>query len=91
MEYTMRSAFKRWLILHDEVYRISGYMRIPHWFRHYIRQNTNWKYTIIHEQSDIYCNRHELDYNARRRYKGYYTFDISDEELLSLQRAEWIK
>ena len=91
MKHTMRSAFKRWLILHNEEWRNTGYVRVPNWFRHYIRQNTDWSYTVTHEQSAYYCNKCELDYNARRRYKGHYTFDISDEELLSLQRAEWIK
>ena len=91
MKHTMRSAFKRWLILHNEEWRNTGYVRILNWFRHYIRQNTDWPYTVTHEQSACYCNKCELDYNARRRYKGHYAFDINDEELLSLQRAEWIK
>lgn len=91
MKHTMRSAFKRWLILHNEEWRNTGYVRIPNWFRHYIRQHTDWSYTVTHEQSAYYCNKCELNYDALRRYKGHYTFDISDEELLSLQRAEWIK
>ena len=85
----MRRAFKRWLILHNEEWRAKVRVRIPSWFCYYIRQNTDWKYTVIDEDSDIYCNRHELDCNARRRFKGYYTFKISDEQLLSLQRPEW--
>ena len=32
-----------------------------------------------------------MDYEQRRQYKGYYIIEISDEELLELQRAEWIK
>ncbi len=92
MQYTMRSAFKQWLILHNEEWRAkNGYVRIPHWFRHYIRKNTNWKYKLTFSSDEEYCNRCELDYNARRRYKGHYVIEISDEELLSLQRAEWIK
>lgn len=87
----MRSAFKRWLVLHGEEFRDLGYVRIPNWFRHYIRQNTDWKYTVTHVRENEHCNRCELDYNDRRRYKSHYSFDISDEELLNLQRAEWIK
>lgn len=30
MNHTMRSAFKRWLILHDEEFRTHRYIRIPH-------------------------------------------------------------
>ena len=39
MKYTMRSAFKRWLILHNEEFRIykGRDIQLPHWFRHYIR------------------------------------------------------
>lgn len=89
--YTMRSAFKRWLILHNEEWRNTSYVRIPNWFRHYIRQNTDWTYTVTHEKESLYCDRYEMDYNQRRKHKGHYSFYISDEELLKLQRAEWIK
>ena len=65
----MRSAFKRWKMLHGE--NTDGYIRIPPWFRWYIHD-------VIHEREDIYCNRHEMDY----------TFEISDEELLQLQRPK---
>lgn len=91
MKHTMRSAFKRWLILHDEEIRTHGYMRIPNWFRHYIRNTKEWKCTIVNEDCNYYYNKCEMDYEQRRRYKGYYTFEISDDELLQLQRAEWIK
>lgn len=91
MQYTMRSAFKRWLILHNEEFRVYGYIRIPNWFRHYIRNTREWRYTLINSNDDYYCNKCEMDYNQRRRYKGYYTFEISDTELLQLQRPEWIK
>lgn len=87
MKHTMRSAFKRWCVLHNEKCRV----RIPNWFRHYIRHNTQWAYTVIDEDVDYYCNQCEMDYGQRRQYKGYYTIEISDEELLELQRAEWIK
>ena len=90
MTYTMRSAFKRWLILHHEEYRATGYIRIPKWFRDYMLENKEWRYTVADKKCDEYCNRREMDYNQRRRYKGYYSFEISDEELLELQRAEWI-
>lgn len=89
MNHTMRSAFKRWLILHDEEFRTHRYIRIPHQFRHYIRNTKKWKYTIINKQSDYYCNIHNLNDNQRRMYKGYYTFDIDDEELMNLQRPEY--
>lgn len=91
MRHTMRSAFKRWLVLHDEEFRSHGYIRIPNWFRHYIRKNKEWKYTVINEHENYYCNKCEYDWNTRRRFKGFYSFNISDEELLELQRAEWIK
>lgn len=87
MKHTMRSAFKRWRVLHNEKCRI----RIPNWFRYYIRRNTQWGYIVIDENEDYYCNKCEMDYEQRRQYKGYYTIEISDEELSELQRAEWIK
>ena len=86
--YTMRSAFKRWLILHNEGYRAQGYIKVPYWFRYYIRNNKEWKYIVTNIQDDYYCNKRELDYNSRRRYKGHYVFDISDLELLALNRPE---
>lgn len=91
MKYTMRSAFKRWLILHDEECRAHGYIRVPNWFRHYIRNTREWDYTVINKDCNYYCKQHKMDYNQKRRYKGYYTFEISDDELLQLQRAEWIR
>lgn len=89
--HTMRSAFKRWLVLHNEEWRNTGYIRIPNWFRYYIRKNKDWSYTVINEEENYYCNRCEMDYNQRRIFKGYYLFEISDNELLNLQRAKWIK
>lgn len=86
MKHTMRSAFKRWKTLHGE--NTDGYIRIPYWFRWYIRKEKDWRYDVTHEREDIYCNRHEMDYNQRRRFKGQYTFEISDEELLQLQRPK---
>ena len=77
MKHTMRSAFKRWCILHNEESRI----RIPNWFRYYIRENTQWKYIVIDEAEDYYCNKCEMDYEQRRQYKGYYIIEISDEEI----------
>lgn len=91
MQHTMRSAFKRWLILHNEEYRMNCHIRIPNWFRWYVRKNKDWKYTVNSSITNYHCNICELDYEQRRRYKGYYTFDISDKELLQLQRAEWMK
>ena len=92
MKHTMRSAFKRWLILHNEEFRSHGYVRIPNRFRHYIRNTKSWNYTVVNEYCNYYCNKCEMNYEQRRRYyKGYYTFEISDDELLQLQRAEWIK
>ena len=91
MNHTMRSAWKRWQALHNELSSVARRVRIPHGFRHYIRNNFEWQYILYNEDDDIYCNRCELDYNARRRYKGHYVFDISDEELLELERPEWIK
>mgnify|MGYP006948663392 CR=1 FL=1 len=46
---------------------------------------------VIDDRTNRYCNTKEMDCNQRRRYKGYYQFNISDNELLNLQRAEWIK
>lgn len=91
MKHTMRSAFKRWLILHNEEFRSHGFVRIPNWFRHYIRNNKTYSYTVTNEAQNYYCNKCEMDWNERRRFKGVYSFDISDEELLELQRAEWIQ
>lgn len=91
MAYTMRSAFKHWLELHNEKPRISGPLRIPNWFRFYIRNNTDWSYTLINESLNHACNAFGLDSYAKRRHKGFYTFEISDEELLNLERPEWIK
>ncbi|MFR7559994.1 MAG: hypothetical protein ACLUVX_09060 [Lachnospira pectinoschiza] len=93
MKHTMRSAYKRWLILHNEEFRFraSGHIRIPNWFRYYIRNTKEWEYTLINSERDYYCNKCEMDYEQKRRFKGYYTFEISDDELLQLQRAEWIK
>lgn len=82
MQHTMRSAFKRWLVLHNEENRVAHYIRIPNWFRWYVRKNKDWKYTVNYGEIDYHCNICELDYEQRRRYKGYYTFDISDEELM---------
>ena len=75
MQHTMRSAFKRWLVLHNEEWRNTGYIRIPHWFRYYIRRNTFWRF--------VYDNLYD--------YKGHYSFYIGDDELIELQRPEWIK
>lgn len=97
----MRSAFKRWLVLHNEEWRLKGHVRIPHWFRHYIRQTREWdfvvsngSYYIRFRPTDIppvLTNFKELDKHTRRtRYKGYYIFEISDEELFTLQRPEYI-
>ena len=69
MKHTMRSAFHRWLVLHEEHKR----HRIPNWFRHYIRNNTDWNYIANDEHKPL-----------------HYEFEISDEQLLSLQRAEWV-
>lgn len=92
VKHTMRSAFKRWLVLHNEEWRFNaGHIRIPHWFRHYIRHDTEWTYQINNENEELYCNKCELDNNVRRRYKGHYVIWISDEKLLKLQRPEWIK
>ena len=88
--YSMRSAFKRWLVLHGEQSRTMGNFRIPYWFRYYIRQNTVWTYTVADEQIDCWCNRREMDYDERRRYAGNYSFSVSDEELLNLERPKEI-
>lgn len=91
MKHTMRSAYRRWMTLHNEEKRPGCRIRLPKWFCVYVRSHKDWKYLVTNEKSDIYCNRHELDYEARRRYKGRYLFEISDEELLLLERPEWIK
>lgn len=92
MQHTMRSAFKRWLILHNEEFRIGRWIRLPHWFRHYIRNTRKWEYTVTERNSyNYYCGEDETNHEQKRRYKGYYTFEISDDELLQLERPEWIK
>lgn len=88
MQHTMRSAFKRWLILHNEPWRAKGYIRIPSWFRWYIRKNYVWEYHI----TDMICRNYYKIYGGDpRRFKGRYSFKITDEELINLQRPEWIK
>lgn len=77
--------FAQWRI------RVHRYVRFPYWFRYYIRDNKEWKYTVVNEQETYYCNKCELDYNQRRRYKGYYTFEISDKELLNIERHLYVK
>lgn len=72
------------MILHNEEFRASGYIHIPSWFRYYIQNTKEWKYTLINSKDNYYCNKHEMDYDQRRGFKGYYTFEISDEELLQL-------
>lgn len=91
MYYTMRQAFLLWLRLHNEEWRIGGYIRIPNWFRWYIRKNTDWSYYVLDKKTEKWCDQMELDYNQRRRYKGCYRFKISNEELLNLERPEWIR
>ena len=90
-EHTMRSAFKRWLLLHHEFEKNKGYVRIPNWFRHYLRKNHEWKYTISNYDKNYNYNIEDIEWNKKRKYKGFYTFFISDFELENLQRAEWIK
>lgn len=89
--YTMRSAFKRWLILHGEDFRAHGYIRIPSWFRWYIRKNKEWAYKVTDYDVDVYCNHREYSYEDRRKFRGEYSFSISDKELKNLHRPEWIK
>lgn len=67
----MRSAFIRWLRLHNEDFRSHGYVRIPNWFRWYIRNNYEWSYQVYSKNKNHYkapCNR---------MYKGFYQFEIS--------------
>lgn len=91
VKHTMRSAFKRWLILHDEEYRSHGYIKIPYWFRYYIRDNKEWSYQVVDDRHDWFCNKCEMDYDSRRVFNGFYSFEISDEELINLKRPKWIK
>ena len=69
----------------------KGYVRIPNWFRHYLRKNYEWKYTISNYDRNYHYNIEDINWNKKRKYKGFYTFFISDFELENLQRAEWIK
>lgn len=89
--HTMRSAFKRWLILHGEEFRAHGYIRIPSWFSWYIRNNKEWEYNVTNYNEDVHCNRIEYTYENRRRFRGAYSFDISDDELTELQRPKFIR
>ena len=86
--YTMRNAFKQWLILHGDEQHSHGKIRIPHWFRHYIRKNHDWSYVVENETEEYYCNKCEMTYEQRRQFKGYYKIHITDEELLQLQKPE---
>lgn len=85
--YTMRSAFLRWLYLHDESWRAKNHVKIPNWFRWYIRNNCKWEYHV-NSNSRNYFN---VSTNSKRAFKGFYHFNVTDEELINLQRAEWIK
>jgi len=91
MKHTMRSAFKRWCILHNEEKEHWNNLRIPNWFRHYVRTHIGWSYTVHDERIAKHCNLCEMDYDERRKFKGNYSFEISDEELLKLERPEWVK
>ena len=42
MEHAIRSAFRRWMILHNEESRDRGYIRLPNWFRHYVRNSAEF-------------------------------------------------
>lgn len=90
-QYSMRSAFKRWLIIHNELYHITGYIRIPNWFRHYLRKNHKWTYIITNKDENHHFDATAKDWNSKRKYKGQYSFHISDLELKILQRPQWIK
>lgn len=87
MKHTMRSAFKRWLILHDEVFRTRGYIRVPNWFRWHIRSNYQWEYTVLNK----YKNYYKQNPANKRGYKGFYEFYIKDEDLIKLERPEYIE
>ena len=88
MQYTMRSAFKQWLILHNKNYR--HHMRVPNWFERYIRNDKDWSYIVDNEIENYYCNKYELTYEDRRRYKGHYILQITDEELLKIESPYWL-
>ena len=82
--YTMRQAFKRYLILHNK--KIYSPIKIPNYFRYYIFNNIIYRHIIYSEQDDYYANIHEYDYTQRRKFHGYYQFNISDEELLNIRK-----
>lgn len=91
MNYTMRSAFIKWKQLHNEKI-VSSSIRIPNWFRWYIRNNCNWEYANTSSNKNYFRMSHGSDIkNGDRAYKGFYRIEISDFELLELNRSEWVK
>ena len=79
------------MVIHNESEKNNGYVRIPNWFRHYLWKNHEWKYTISNNDRNYHYNIEDFNWNKKRKYKGVYTFFISDFELENLQRAEWIQ
>ena len=88
--FTMRSAYKRWAILHHESSRFAGgFTRIPYWFRYYIRNNANWTYFVTNKNDQKKCNKAHLTDDECRVYRGHYAIYISDAELLNLRCPDW--
>lgn len=92
--FSMRGAFKCWLIIHNELERSTGYIRVPYWFRHYLRNNYDWTYEMIDEKDyleetkNYYCNATAKDWKEERRYKGRYIFQIPEFDLEKLKRPK---
>lgn len=90
--YTIRSAFIQWLKLHNEEWRACGHIRIPNWFRWYVRNNCNWEYHINSNIRNYYeqliSTNDTISTRNKRSFKGFYQFEISDEKLINLKRTE---
>lgn len=94
--YSLRSAYIKWLELHNETHRIQtgrNGVRIPKWFSEYIRNDCSCPLISYKEETNNYCNRREMTLKQRRDYihYGYYSVYLTDEQLLNLNRPEWIK
>lgn len=87
MQHTMRSAYRRWMILHEEcLWKTRGHVKVPAWFRWHIRKNYDWNYYITDFK---YRNYYKNNGGNPRRFKGHYLFQITDDDLINLQKPKW--
>lgn len=78
MLYTMRSAYKRWLLLHEEKIK-SSFGSAPIWFEIEIRKRSKW----------VYINFDGRITNGHRITGGTYQIEINDDALFSIERPEF--